>query len=243
MKFVGLLDQLLDRFTIEIDFCPWHHFTPQGRYRSCPHSDKITIVTHPMLAHQDIHLLVTPRRRTIAKDRYCLREITMIGKHQGDTGRSRGDRLIKERVHDPYMAGAKPAGPIVCPDCGVLYEDGRWQWSSERPENAREDLCPACRRTRDHVPAGILVLRGAYLGKHRDAIMRLVANKVERQKAAHPLERILKIDDTGPNEIVIEFTDTHLPSGVGKALQRAHNGDLDIQFADETNIVRVFWER
>jgi hypothetical protein len=167
----------------------------------------------------------------------------MIGRHGSDSGRFRGDRLLKERVHDPYMAGLKPAGPIVCPDCGVLFSEGRWQWSPELPENAQEERCPACRRTRDHVPAGILFLRGDYLGKHRDGIMRLVTNKVEQQNAEHPLKRILRIDESSADEIVIEFTDTHLPCGVGKALQRAHKGNLEIQFADETNIVRVFWNR
>lgn len=167
----------------------------------------------------------------------------MIGRNRGDVGRFRGDRLIKERIHDPYMAAQKPAGPIICPDCGVLLAEGRWRWASEYPDDALEELCPACRRTRDHVPAGILVLRGDYLRTHREAIMRLVANKVEQQNAQHPLKRILKIDEAGPDEIVIQFTDTHLPCGVGKALQRAHRGELDIQFSDETSIVRVFWNR
>jgi hypothetical protein len=160
-----------------------------------------------------------------------------------DTGRRRQDRLIKERVHDPYCAEAKLAGPASCPDCGVVYIDGRWQWSSERPADTREETCPACRRIRDHVPAGILKLRGDYFIAHREEIMRLVANKVDRQNAQHPMKRIMHVDDSNPRETVVLFTDTHLPRGVGQAVRRAHKGNLDVQYTEESGIVRVFWER
>ena len=166
----------------------------------------------------------------------------MNAKGRSDTGRRRQDRLIKERVHDPYCAGAKLAGPAVCPGCGVAYIGGRWQWAPERPGGAREETCPACRRRRDHVPAGILHLRGEYFAAHREEIMRLIANKVDRQNAQHPMKRIMAIDDSRPGETVVLFTDTHLPRGVGQAIRRAHRGDLDVQYTDESGIVRVIWE-
>jgi hypothetical protein len=41
----------------------------------------------------------------------------------------------------------------------------------------------------------------------------------------------------------LAFTDSHLPRGIGEAIQRAYDGDLDIRFPEEGGIVRVSWER
>lgn len=53
---------------------------------------------------------------------------------------ARRDRLIQERIHDPYKARAKMADPGVCPRCGAVYENGRWR-SGPRPVNAGEMVC------------------------------------------------------------------------------------------------------
>lgn len=38
----------------------------------------------------------------------------------------RRDRLIRERIHDPYKARAKLPARAVCPQCGAAYEAGRY---------------------------------------------------------------------------------------------------------------------
>ncbi len=158
------------------------------------------------------------------------------------TGIRRRDRLIQEEVHDPYMAGAKPAEPNVCRDCGVVFNKGRWQWLPEPPARAAEVVCPACRRVRDGVPAGFLTLSGTFFHEHRDEIMNLVENKVESQEKEHPMKRLMHAEDRG--EVTeLTFTDAHLPRGVGEAIQRAYDGDLDIHFPEGGGIVRVYWER
>jgi len=158
------------------------------------------------------------------------------------TGMRRRDRLIQEEVHDPYMAGAKPEEPTVCRDCGVVYNGGRWQWLPEPPGQAAATVCPACRRVRDRVPAGFLTLSGEFFDGHRDEIMNLVENKVESQEKEHPMKRLMRVEDRdGGTELT--FTDAHLPRGVGEAIQRAYDGDLDIHFPDDGGIVRVYWER
>jgi hypothetical protein len=158
------------------------------------------------------------------------------------TGMRRRDRLIQEELHDPYMAGAKPEEPTVCRDCGVVFNEGRWQWLPEPPAQAAETVCPACRRVRDRVPAGFLTLSGEFFRKHRDEIMNLVENKVESQEKEHPMKRLMNVDDQDDGT-ELTFTDSHLPRGVGEAIQRAYDGDLDIRFPAEGGIVRVFWER
>lgn len=51
--------------------------------------------------------------------------------------------------------------------------------------------------SRDDMPAGILTLSGAFLGKHRDEILELVYNKAEEEKADHSMKRLMDVED-GP---------------------------------------------
>lgn len=173
----------------------------------------------------------------------------MSGK-EGDVDTSRRqDRLIKEQIHDPYMAQSKPLEPTVCPDCSVVFSAGRWHWQSdvapnaEQNQSAHQALCPACKRIRDKVPAGILTLSGEFFKAHRDEIMRILHNKEQEQRAQRPMKRLMEIEDREDGSAVATFTDMHLPQGVGKAIERAYEGELDIQFTKEASIVRVFWQR
>lgn len=158
------------------------------------------------------------------------------------TGMRRRDRLIQEEVHDPYVAGTKPEEPTVCRSCGVVFNEGRWQWLPEPPAQAAEAVCPACRRVHDRVPAGFLTLSGGFFRKHRDEIMNLVDNNVAAQEKEHPMKRLMQVEDRDDGT-ELTFTDSHLPRGVGEAIQRAYDGDLDIHFPQEGGIVRVYWER
>ncbi|MDY6816478.1 MAG: BCAM0308 family protein [Pseudomonadota bacterium] len=167
----------------------------------------------------------------------------MSGKDGDVAERGRGDRLIKEEIHDPYMARSKPREPTVCPECSAVFHKGRWQWSAEPVGEAHEMMCPACERIRDDMPAGILTLSGAFLGKHRDEILKLVYNKVEEEKADHPMKRLMGVEDGPEGELVIKFTDLHLPRGTGEAIERAYEGKLEIQYTKESNLVRVYWNR
>lgn len=167
----------------------------------------------------------------------------MSGKDGNVGERGRSDRLIREEVHDPYMTRRKPSEPTVCPECRVVFTGGRWQWLPDVPEGAGEQLCPACQRIRDRVPAGILNLAGGFLKEHRDEIMNLVQNKVEAEKAQHPMKRLMEVTEGEDGDLVITFTDVHLPRGVGEAIARAYEGDLDIQYTDEAGLVRVYWRR
>lgn len=160
-----------------------------------------------------------------------------------NAGKDRQDRLIKEKIHDPYMNRSKPTEPTICPQCKVVFSDGRWQWQPEVTKDTNEELCPACQRIQDKVPAGILSLSGDFFAEHRSEILNLVRNKVEGQNADHPMKRLMAIDDQDDGSAVITFTDTHLPRGVGQAIESAYEGELDIQYTAEANIVRVYWQR
>jgi hypothetical protein len=157
------------------------------------------------------------------------------------TRQSRGERLIQERVHDPYKIRSKLPEPTVCPECQAVFHQGRWAWT-EIPTTANQELCPACRRIRDRVPAGFLTLSGKFYQEHREEIINTIRNKEGEEKARHPLKRIMDIEDRN-GETVITFTEIHLPRGIGEALNNAYKGELDYQYTDEVNILRVRWHR
>jgi hypothetical protein len=157
------------------------------------------------------------------------------------SGQSRRDRLLRELVHDPYKSKRKLPEPTLCPECFAVYHDGRWQWR-ERPSGAHEEPCPACTRARDKYPAGQVTIEGPFSKEHREEILNLAWNQEKRQKAGHPLERIMGIDE-GEDTVVITTTDIHLPRAIGEALHRAYEGDLDYRYTEEEYYLDVSWKR
>ena len=154
---------------------------------------------------------------------------------------SRHDGIFQEREHDAYKARGKPPEPAACPQCGAIFHKGRWQWG-KAPENAHQDTCPACLRIHDHFPAGYVTLSGAFVDAHRDDIMHLVHNQEMREKAQHPLKRIMAITEQD-GETQITTTDIHLARGIGEALHHAYQGNLDYHYSPAQNLLRVSWSR
>ncbi len=154
----------------------------------------------------------------------------------------RQDRLLHERVHDPYKSKSKLPEPTICPDCGALYHNGRWQWG-EKPNGAHETLCPACHRIQDKMPAGYLTLSGEFFAAHKEEILGLVHQTEEKAKKAHPIERIMDSEAQKEGTLLITFTDAHLARGVGEAIHHAFKGELDFHYNEEDVTLRVNWKR
>lgn len=167
--------------------------------------------------------------------------MTGPNKPTGMPGAGRQDRRIREMDHDPYHSKLKLSGPAACIQCGVIFRDGRWQWGEPDPD-AREVTCPACQRINDAVPAGFLSLRGAFWKDHRQEIENLIRNIEEREKAGHPMKRIMAMNEQD-GELVITFTEPHLARGVGQAVHDAFEGDLEIQYSEDEYLLRVQWTR
>jgi len=152
------------------------------------------------------------------------------------------DRLVQEKGGDTYGLSAKLPDPTVCTDCGVMYRDGRWIWGSA-PADAHRTLCPACHRTRDDYPAGVVHIEGEFAAAHLDEIQGLARNLEEREKQNHPLQRIMRIAATDDGGWEIATTDGHLARGIGDALQHAYKGELDYHYTEAANLLRVKWKR
>ncbi len=153
----------------------------------------------------------------------------------------RHDRLLQEWEHDTYKSKHKLEEPTACPECGASFHNGRWQWG-DAPADASQALCPACHRIHDKVPAGFLSLGGAFLAEHKEEIMNLIRHVEQREKAAHPLKRIMEVEPSADG-MLITFTDPHLARGVGEALHNAYKGELDFAYQAEERILRVSWTR
>lgn len=153
----------------------------------------------------------------------------------------RGDRLIRELDHDPYHSKRKIKEPTVCPQCGAVYQKGRWHWATA-PADAHASACPACQRIHDKVPAAFLTLSGEFFTEHADEIMHLVHNYEQRERTEHPLKRLMGSEEIDGKR-VLTFTDSHLARGVGEALHNAYQGDLDYHYTEGDIMLRVSWQR
>ena len=155
--------------------------------------------------------------------------------------RARRGNVFQERVHDAYKSSAKLRSPTRCPDCGAVYEDGRWQWL-KAPADAHVERCPACHRTHDHFPAGYVHIDGDFAAKHRDEIVELVRNLEKKEKAEHALQRVMAIAEED-GALVVTTTDSHLAHGIGEALHRAYKGAIESHYNAADNLARVRWTR
>lgn len=153
----------------------------------------------------------------------------------------RRDRLIHEREHDPYKARRHLHDPTACPDCGAVFRDGRWRWGSA-PFDAPRALCPACQRARDRYPAGLVTLRGDFVRAHREELLHLARAVEAREKAEHPIQRILDVEDQEEG-LLLTTADMHLARAIGEAIHHAHHGELDFHYVEEDSRLRVTWSR
>lgn len=157
----------------------------------------------------------------------------MVYERQGNVG---------QESKNPYNERRKYPEPTTCPDCGLIYSEGRWHEADEQPANANEELCPACRRLVDRYPGGVVYLSGSYLEEKGQEVLNIVKNQEKQARAQRPLQRIMWIEKED-SQIEIATTNEHLARRIGKSINSAHGGDLLIKQAEGAKFVRVYWER
>ena len=154
----------------------------------------------------------------------------------------RRDQGVEQRHDDdPYRSHSKPPEPTVCPECKAVFTEGRWAWEDE-PDDAYEQLCPACQRIHDKFPAGYVTIKGEFFKTHRDEIVGVITSHEKREKAQRPLQRIMSIDEKRDG-LEVTTTDSHLARGIAEALHSAYKGDLKLRYSRDENLLRASWKR
>jgi len=159
----------------------------------------------------------------------------------GAPRQTKDERMYGPRNEDAYQSRGKYREPCLCTGCGAVFHKGRWQWGIAK-EGAHRHLCPACQRVHDRVPAGILEIRGGFFAGHRQEIIGLIHNTEAREKAEHPLQRIMKLA-VSEDGLIATCTDFHLTHRLGEALQNAYEGRLNSRYTDKDGVMRVTWTR
>lgn len=149
--------------------------------------------------------------------------------------------VLDDPIHDPYQDRAKFSEPSTCSDCGAVFRDGRWQWLTP-PLHALQVRCPACRRIHEKNPAGYVSITGDFADQHREEILNQIHHIEAREKAEHPLQRIMEIEKH-PDKLMVTTTDIHLARDIGEALHHAYQGTLDYNYSDAEYLLRVTWQR
>jgi len=158
---------------------------------------------------------------------------------EGSHGRR--DRLIKEKRHDTYREQGKLSEPSVCAECKAFYKDGRWSWK-ETKQTAKEVICPACRRTADHYPAGYIEMSGPFFLEKQREILSLIRHIENQEKSEHPMERIISTE-AEKDRVLITTTGTHVARRIGEALSRSYKGEYSCRYSEGEETVRIAWKR
>jgi len=164
--------------------------------------------------------------------------------------RGRKDKMLQTKIHDPYMNKDIYSDPTICPTCGLVYHNKTWKRDEKLVQKLKAEKevdykdCPACRKIKDHYPLGVLTIKGSFINDKAklDEVINLINHETEKEQNSNPLARVMNINRF--NEYMeIETTTEGLATRLGKALQKAFQGELEFIFSEEDKFLRVIWTR
>ena len=135
---------------------------------------------------------------------------------------------------------AKAAGGLVCQECGIVQHAGKWYFGAPPLAQLATGLCPACQRVRDRYPAGTLRMPAAFLAR-RDEVIQLIRNVEAVEKAEHPLERLMEIEESD-GHLVVTTTGVHLAREIAHKLAKRFHRKPRFRYADGEDLLHVDWE-
>jgi NMD protein affecting ribosome stability and mRNA decay len=165
--------------------------------------------------------------------------------HKGQPSRIRRN---VQQYGDPYLSKANLGEGAVCTRCHAVYQRRHWQLDEQLYQQAAAlpdtpaVLCPACQKISDNYAQGEVVLRGAFLETHHDEIMNLISNEEERAKGLNPLERIVRVTASA-GALTVTTTNEKLAQRIGRALQKAYQGEVSYRWSEDTKYAHVEWAR
>lgn len=149
-------------------------------------------------------------------------------------------RGVPARGPGVHRRAAKAAGGLVCEDCGIVQHGGKWYFGAPPLAELARGRCPACRRIRDKYPAGTLRMPASFLAR-RDEVLGLIRNVEAAEKAEHPLERLMEIEESD-GHLVVTTTGVHLAREIAHKLAKQFHRKPRFRYADGEDLVHVDWE-
>jgi hypothetical protein len=142
-----------------------------------------------------------------------------------------------------------PADPAICSKCQAVWHKGKWSLDASACRKVRRwgspiaVVCPACKSANEGIPTGILYLTGSFLAKNHAEILNLLHNAARTAAVKNPLERVIRIKADPERLLVVETTSEKLARRLGRAVNKACGGALEIRFSHVEKLVRVYWRR
>jgi len=160
----------------------------------------------------------------------------------------RKNKMLDVKIHDPYMNKNIYKDPTICPTCGLVYHNKMWRRDEELSKQLRSVKgveykdCPACRKIKDNYPLGVLIIKGEIINdeKRLTEVQNLIKHEVEKESVSNPLARIMRIDRFD-DRIEISTTTESLATRIGKAVNKAYQGELEFVFSENEKFLRVIW--
>lgn len=137
----------------------------------------------------------------------------------------------------------------ICPNCGAIWDGDRWVPEPDKvlleEFSKRErvtELCPGDLRIQKRQVEGVVTLKGGFLASHIDEIKNLVGRVARDGRRRNVAARVLRTAEED-GAMVIETTDEHLAERMGKEVEKAFKGELEIKWQKKSTFARVTWRR
>lgn len=154
---------------------------------------------------------------------------------------SRRPQATPERHAAGEPRKQKPSAAVVCDECKLVHHAGRWFEGAPPVAELSAGLCPACRRVRDHDPAGEITVPEGFL-EQREEVLGMLRNAESAERAEHPLERLMDLEEGPDGSLVVTTTGMHLARAIANKLERRFHRQARFRYAEEQSFVRVDWE-
>jgi hypothetical protein len=147
------------------------------------------------------------------------------------------------RSMNSYSEKGGTSEAAICA-CGAVFSNKHWHHNknSKNEKFTKMIVCPACRRIREHNPAGIVALRGSFLVEHAAEINNLINNIEQSSVERNPLCRVMETN-LEKQGLVITTTDGKLAQKIGREVYKSHGGELHMLWNHSEDLVRVNWTR
>lgn len=140
---------------------------------------------------------------------------------------------------------ARPAEPTVCDRCGAIFSAKTWRQRRRLGagllERAAWSTCPGCAQAGHAEYFGRVLIRGAGVAAHLDAIRRRIRNVAARAAYTQPERKITSTEWDGATLEVLT-TSQKLAHRIVSELQKAFGGKASYSWSDADGSLFATWQ-